>query len=74
MRKSAPGGLLFGTVAAIVVANFLLAQLLARALYPGTGLQLGTAALGALAAVAIGLTAYVVVGWRAYLRKPPTPE
>ena len=57
------------TMACFVLVNVVIAQLLIRVMYPGSGLQLGTAALSGVAVLAVISSAYLVVGWRTYLRR-----
>jgi hypothetical protein len=71
VRKDAPFGLLAWTAICLILVNVLAAQLIIQAFYPGSGLRLGTAVMVALAVVALGGLVYIVVGWRAYLRRPP---
>jgi hypothetical protein len=71
MRKDAPLRLLAGLAAFLVIMNLLVAQVILRVFYPGAGFRLGTAVMVALAIVAVGCLVYSVVGWRAYLRRPP---
>lgn len=71
MRRDAPFRLLGGLVAFLVIMNVLLAQVILQVFYPGSGYRLGVAVMTVLAIVALGCLAYSVVGWRAYLRRPP---
>jgi hypothetical protein len=71
MRREAPVALLVSTVVCIVLINVLLAQVIAQTFYPGAGTRLGPALLGALTVAAVAGVAYVVLGWRSYLRRRP---
>lgn len=71
VKQDAPGRLLVLTAASIVLLNVVLAQVIARWLYPGNGLQIGTAALAALAIVAVACVLSTIMGWRSYLRPQP---
>jgi hypothetical protein len=71
VRKDAPFRLLAGLAAFLVLLNVLIAQLIIQAFYPGSGARLGPAVMVALAVVAVGCLVYSIVGWRAYLRRPP---
>ncbi len=72
MRKDAPFRLMAGLAAFLVIVNVLIAQFIIQTFYPDSGGRLGPAVMVALAIVAIGCLAYSIVGWRAYLRRPPT--
>lgn len=71
VKQDAPARLLLLTVASIVLLNVVLAQGIARWLYPGSGLQVGTAVLVALACLAVGCAVSTIMGWRAFLRRRP---
>jgi hypothetical protein len=71
VRKDAPFRLLAGLAAFLVILNVLIAQLIIQAFYPGSGATLGPAVMVALAVVAVACLVYSIVGWRAYLRRPP---
>lgn len=71
MQKEAPFRLLAWTAACLILVNVLAAQLIIQAFYPGAGARLGMAVMVALGAVTVGSLVYVVVGWRAYLRRAP---
>ena len=71
MRRDAPFRLLAGTVAFLILVNLLAAQLIVQTFYPGAGLRLGAAVLAALAFAALVCLVLTVLGWRAYLRRPP---
>jgi hypothetical protein len=71
VRRDAPFRLLAGPAAFLIVMNVLLAQVVVQVFYPGSGFRLGLAVMTTLAIVAVGCLVYSVVGWRAYLRRPP---
>ena len=69
MDDNAPGKLLGLTAISIVLLNVVVAQVIAQRFYPGNGLQMGPAVLGALAVVALACVVWTVLGWRAFLRR-----
>ena len=58
------------TMACFVLVNVVIAQGVLRVMYPGSGLQMGTAALTGVTVLAVIALGFVVVGWRGYLRRP----
>ena len=70
MQQQSPVTLLAGLVAFLILGNVLLAQLILRIFYPGSGLRLGTAALVAIGVAALGCLIFTVIKWRAYFRDP----
>ena len=70
MPQTSAAGLIVMTMVCFVLVNVVIAQLLIRVMYPGSGLQLGTAALTGVAVLAAISLAFLVVGWRRYLNRP----
>jgi hypothetical protein len=71
VNKTAPTGLLWTTMASLVLVNLLAAQAIVAAFYPDSGARLGPASLAALAIVTLVCIISTIVGWRTYLKRPP---
>jgi hypothetical protein len=71
VRQEAPVALLVSTIVCVIFVNLILAQVITQAFYPGAPVRLGPAVLTALGIAAIAVIAYVVLGWRSYLRRRP---
>ena len=70
MPQPSAAGLIVVTMACFVLVNVVIAQVLIRVMYPGSGLQLGTATLIGVAVLAAISLAFLVAGWRRYLNRP----
>jgi hypothetical protein len=70
VRQQSPFPLLAGLIGFLILGNVLVAQIIMRVFYPGSGFRLGTATLVAIGVAALGCLIYTVVKWRAYFRDP----
>jgi len=70
VRQQSPFPLLAWTAASLILVNVLVAQLIIRIFYPGSGFRLGTAVMVAIGVAALGCLIYTVIRWRAYFRDP----
>jgi hypothetical protein len=58
-------------MACLVLVNVVAAQAIVTAWYPESSARLGPAALVGLTLATLACIGYVIVGWRAYLKRPP---
>jgi hypothetical protein len=68
--QTSAAGLIAMTMVCFVLINVVIALVLIRVMYPGSGLQLGTAALTGVAVLAGISLVFLVAGWRRYLNRP----